>query len=394
MKSLSRLTLRNAFDILGVGLVLAAVFIALYYWDPSRAYLKQALTSDEYLYDKVEPALLAQDPAAYIHVRDADAVSRIRDRAIDVIWGMDGLPEEGLPDEVIRDLDKRASVPQECQERRFTKYSLTLSCEVGNYAGWDNLAGIDDLKIAVGQAYIGSVGYFRPRRANGVLVIYQHGFAGTYHAQYRYLKRLIAEGYTVAATNVPWYGDNICRTEEARSWCDVSAGVFDVPLPLRVYFTPLAKTINFALRDGRVRHVAIVGFSGGAWIASVMAAVDTRIGRSYPVAGVIPFYMRRAKEWPPNQFYAPLMEAASMLDLFILGGSGPGRRQIQFFNRFDRCCYNGPRPLQYEDAVQTAVQITGDGAFDVVLDETHARHKISRWAFERILKDLQRPWGQ
>ncbi|MCG8512002.1 MAG: hypothetical protein MI741_22535, partial [Rhodospirillales bacterium] len=181
---------------------------------------------------------------------------------------------------------------------------------------------------------------------------------------------------------------------EQSLWCEVAAGVFSVPYPLRVFFSPLAEAINFALREGHVRHVSMVGFSGGAWITSVMAAVDPRIARSYPVAGVMPFYLRRDKEWPPNQVYPPLMEAAGMLDLFVLGASGVGRRQVQFFNRYDRCCYSGLRPLLYEEAVQAAVRQSGGGVFDVVIDETHARHKVSRWAFERIVTDLQQPWDQ
>ena len=216
---------------------------------------------------------------------------------------------------------------------------------------------------------------------------------GTYHAQYRHIQRLVAAGFTVAAANLPKYGDNQCEGPEKSSWCAVAEGVFSVPHPMKVFFSPLAEAINFALSQGRISHAAMIGLSGGAWITAVMSAVDTRIGRSYPVAGVMPFYMRRDKEWPANQVYPPLMETAGMLDLFVLGGSGAGRRQVQFFNRYDRCCYNGLRPLVYEEDVQEAVRESGGGAFDVVIDETHARHKVSRWAFRRIVEDLLRPWN-
>ena len=385
---------QNFLDILGVVFLFAAVVIALYYWDPTRVYFKRITVADEYLYGAVEPRFLAPDPAEILRVRDEITLSKVRGNAIQVIWGRDGLPAEDGPDEIVRDIDKREDLSPECAAQQFNGLALRLRCEVGNYVDWENLSGIDELRIAVGPAYVASVAFFRPRRANGILVIYQNGYASTYHAQHRYLERLVARGYSVAATNLVNYGDNMCSGEEASRWCRVSAGDFDVPHPLRVYFTPLVKTINHALTDGRIRHVAMVGFSAGAWVSAVMSAVDTRIERSYPVAGVIPFYMRKRKEWPPLTRYQPLMDAAGMLDFFVAGASGPGRRQVQFFNRYDRCCYNGLRSLVYEKAVQAAVRESGGGSFDVVIDETHARHKISRWTFDRILRDLELPWGQ
>ena len=92
-----------------------------------------------------------------------------------------------------------------------------------------------------------------------------------------------------------------------------------------------------------------------------------------------------------------MFEAASILDQFILGasdaGNGPARRQVQFFNKFDRCCYAGERALIYEQAVAGSVGAMESGSFDVVIDETHPRHKLSRWVFNKILADLRQPDG-
>lgn len=389
---------RNAFDALGGVLVLAACLSALYYWDPTRALFKRLVAADETLYETVDPQFRDQDSMALVHVRDVGSLAEIRRQVIEVIWGETGLPVQELPDQVVRDVDKRRDAEVKCPSGQFEPLLKKLRCEVGNYAGWDNLAGVDDLRVsirsdAVGSTYDSSIAYFRPRNANGTLVIYQHGYAGTYHAQHRNLERLVAAGFTVAATNLASYGDNNCPEKNQEPWCLVSSGTFVVPFPLRVHFTPLVRTINFALREGVIRDVAVIGFSGGAWIAAVMAAVDARITRSYPVAGVMPAYLRRSKEWAPLQNYPSLSRAASLLDLFVLGGGGPGRRQIQIFNRYDRCCYNGTRPLLYEKAVEKAVRESGGGGFDVVIDETHARHKISRWAFACILEDLKQPRG-
>lgn len=393
-----KMLVRKALDALGGALVFAACASALYYWDPSRALLKRMTAGDRNLYEVVDPRLREQDPAALIHVRDAGSLLQTRQKAIEAVWGEGGLPVGVFPDQVIRDVDKRPPAEVECPSGPYEELLRKLDCEAGNYRGWTNLAGIDDLRVSIGSpsvpsVYVASVAYFRPLRPNGTLVVYQNGYASTYHAQYRYLERLVAAGFTVAAANLANYGDNNCPKPEQQPWCAVSAGAFDVPLPLRVHFTPLVSAVNFAFREGSVREVAMVGFSGGAWIAAVMAALDPRIRTSYPVAGVMPAYLRRAKENPPHQDFSQLVKAAGMLDLFVLGATGPGRRQVQFFNRYDRCCYNGVRPLLYVDAVRKAVRDSGGGAFDVKIDESHARHKVSRWTFEHIVADLDRAEG-
>ena len=392
-KSDLRRMLVNGLHGIGVVFLCAACLTALYYWDPTRVVFKRFTAESQTVYETVAPRFLTPDPASFIHIGNRDSAKSARTKVIEVVWGRAGVPVGEMPDAIVRDLDKREELPEGCNEGRLIETMLKLGCEVKKYTDWENLAGVDELRVKFGPEYVVSIGYFRPQRANGTLVVYQHGFAGTYHAQWRYLERLIAEGYTVAANNMDRYGDNVCGSEDALRWCAPSAGKFEVPFPMRIYFTPITKTINYALQNDGIQHVAMIGFSGGAWIAAVMAAIDRRIERSYPVAGVMPFHMRREKEWPPNQVYPPLMEVADMLDLFVLGASGDGRRQVQFFNRYDRCCYNGPRPLVYEEAVQAAVQRTGGGSFDVVIDETHARHKVSRWTFNRILWDLGALWN-
>jgi len=64
---------------------------------------------------------------------------------------------------------------------------------------------------------------------------------------------------------------------------------------------------------------------------------------------------------------------------------------LQVFNRFDRCCYSNTKGKLYEKAVKDAARLAGGGQFDVLIDETHARHKISDYAMETILKDMARP---
>ena len=134
----------------------------------------------------------------------------------------------------------------------------------------------------------------------------------------------------------------------------------------------------------------MVGFSAGAWVTVLAAAVDPRIRRSYPVAGVLPVYLRRDRETAPPQLDPTLLETVGYPDLFVLGAAGPDRAQVQIFNRFDRCCFAGTRGKLFESAIQEAISEIGAGRFMVLIDETHARHKISDFAIRVILSDMER----
>jgi hypothetical protein len=89
--------------------------------------------------------------------------------------------------------------------------------------------------------------------------------------------------------------------------------------------------------------------------------------------------------------YGPMVRAASYLDMYVLATDRPGRRQIQVFNRYDRCCYRNTKALLYLDAVREAVSAIDGGKFDVLIDETHTDHKISDQAMGLILADMALP---
>ena len=165
-----------------------------------------------------------------------------------------------------------------------------------------------------------------------------------------------------------------------------------IELPLRYHFEPLVVGVNHALRVGEYKAVHMVGFSAGAFFTTVMAAIDERIDKSYPIAGVYPIYLREGAEIQPElaSYYPPLLAMASYLDLFVLGASGAGRRQFQIFNRYDRCCYNNTKGKLYESVVADAVRGIGvGGGFAVLIDESHADHRISEAALEAVLADME-----
>ena len=354
----------------------AAFLTFLYYWDPTRLVWKRWMASSPTLYEEVDPRLLAVDPADFITVRSEEALARTRQALIQAIWGRADLPPFPGPATIER-VYPAPSNAASCPLLQ-DKLARRLDCNLDLYRDTANLAAIDRLAFRITDQYVSIAGHFIPRSGNGKVVIYQHGYAGTYHDQWRHIARLVAEGYAVLALNLPAYGENA-----------IPAAVMDEADP-RIFIDPALAAAHYATERLHYRAVAMLGLSAGAWVTVMAAAVEPEIIQSYAVAGVLPVYLRREKETAPPQLDSRLLQAADYLDIYVLGTSGVGRSQMQIFNRFDRCCFAGPRGLVYEEAVQEAVAATGAGRFQVILDETHARHKISAFAMDHILTDLAR----
>lgn len=75
--------------------------------------------------------------------------------------------------------------------------------------------------------------------------------------------------------------------------------------------------------------------------------------------------------------------------MYVMRSSGPNRRGVQILNQFDPCCYAATGALDYMDVVKNAVARIGPGSYELLVDSTHDEHKISQWALEKILEDLE-----
>jgi hypothetical protein len=143
----------------------------------------------------------------------------------------------------------------------------------------------------------------------------------------------------------------------------------------------------------------MVGLSGGGWTTTVYAALDPSIRCSVPIAGSIPLYLRSGGSVGDREQFDPgFYRLAGYPDLYILGASGAGRRQIQILARRDDCCFGEaqhdarkvgaayePAMRAYEGRVQAGLRGTGRGEFRLVIDETAPSHMISHHAIEEVL---------
>ena len=351
------------------GLLSYGGYYLTHYVDWVRVYYKRFKAENSYVFDEIEPSLKKTEPARLIRIRSSDSASRIRRDLIGAIWGPSGRPKTIMPE----------TVPDPPPD---------------GIRQLQGLQTVDTYKIPVDLGYAAFIYLLKPAAPNGRLVIYQHGYAGTVERNMAPLfERLLAEGYTVAASNYPEYGRNRFPylNLERFGWYSLSHDrVVSVhPRPIRFYVEPIIVLLD-AMQD-RYEQIDMAGFSAGGWIATLAASVDPRIRKTMTVAGGYPLYLRLVnfhRESPVPQYHQPLLQAANYLEMYVLAAEGESRSLTQIFNRYDRCCYRNTYVRLYEPAVRDAVKAVGQGRFQAYIDETHADHKVSDWAVERIIETL------
>jgi pimeloyl-ACP methyl ester carboxylesterase len=359
-------------------LVIVGTMWGIAYWavnmggyQPARIAWKRLRAASVYTYDEIDPRFLQVDPRSLITIRTRDDVPAKRDALIAAVFGPGGYPSARRPDRIERNI----AMP-----------------ELGTI---ESLEAIDRLDVRMDLDIVKPSFLMRPKRPNGTLVLYQHGYAGTFIQVRDKLQVLLDKGYTVLAMNLLSYDANgwaFQKNIPGVGW--IYVGPHDLPSfvdnALRFWFEPAVAAMNYALATGGFQHVYMIGFSMGGWMTQILSAMAPQIERSYSIAGGYPLYLRSQEpnELPPPVLFGPLVRAASYLDMYVLAADRPGRRQVQIFNRYDRCCYRNKKGLLYEAAVVDAIAKIGGGYFDVDIDETHADHKISDRSMAFVLNDM------
>lgn len=295
-----------------------------------------------------------------------------RRQMIDFLWGDEGLPLLDKPDSIITGF----------YDPRFSSL--------------ENLKSLDQIIINM-DFMINSIAYlFHPKQSNSQLIIYHHGHLEGFFLGLDTIRFFLRHGYTVAAFSMPLHGMNSRPSIQVHGESIALTEHGDFKLlesatysPLKFFLDPIVVFLDYALAEHAYDQVAMVGLSGGGWTATLAAALDTRIERSYPVAGTQPLYFEAGRDY--EQEDSRLYDLVNYLELYVLGTYGGERRQIQVLNEYDPCCFSGTNHLLYQDEVARTAQRVGNGDFRVFLDSTHREHKISSAALWVILKDLQSP---
>lgn len=196
---------------------------------------------------------------------------------------------------------------------------------------------------------------------NGKLAIYHSGHKETVLEGGRHtIRAMLTAGFDVLALSMP--------AEPHNRFANTAR-------PLRPFLEPVALSLNYALARTPYTEVVMAGLSGGGWTTVVYAALDTRIDRSYPIAGSWPFYLRKLRADSAGDFEQQLPGLdVGYLDLYLLAAS-EGREQLQIFNRADPCCFSGELPLTYHAEVKRRAEELG-GTFGMVID-ANDEHTLS-----------------
>ena len=316
----------------------------------------------------------------------------------------------------------------------------TLTRNIGPLAFNANLPGIDRALAATVDRLDANIAPFdfhsvsfliHPLSSNantGRLVIYHSGhrrklteWAGGDDV----INRVLAEGFTVLVMDMPLYGWNstniAVRLPGSRGTVTIQNDPTHAPYPhddmfqkltmvlsdgavFRFFLEPVIQGVNCFLQTNPSADVTMVGISGGGWTTTMAPAVDPRIRRSFPVAGSLPLYARSfspGSGGDSEQVHPPLYleintkntngvldtaaGVASWLEIYALGGYGPGRSQVQILNLYDSCCFLGEAFKSYTNFVSSVVRNLGQGQWTFHSDTTHKRHWISSDVIDNVI---------
>lgn len=354
------------------------------------------------------PEAAGYDPSGLVRFSTPEEAEAKRQELIHFIWA-DGLPTHVQP---------KATV------------GIDSAIFTGDLAGLDGslTASVDRLDADVAPYDFHSTMYLVYPLAsvnNNRLVIFNSGHRGSGAFSYGVndaANRLLKEGFVILITDMPMFGYNNDLTVVLPNDAGTvtiekqSAGHMELFAKLsppvlrdgevfRFFLEPFVQGINYFLHvTPKAADVSFVGLSGGGWSGHVIAALDVRIRQSFPVAGSYPMYCKH-KPFPPfshdmEQDYEPLygekdtngdgitdtaVGVASWLEIYALGGYGPGRLQIQILNLYDTCCFFGDAFETYDAFVAGVVKKLGEGEWKCYSDTSHKSHVISPEALNQVI---------
>ncbi len=321
-----------------------------------------------------------------ISINTVSDLSGLRHRLIRFIWGQDSLPNR-IPDNVSPAESPMANVA--------------------------NLEKVESILIMMEAGQQTIAYHYIPRVRNNRLVIVHQGHSCETGAAGvgDVIRDLVRSQYSVLAMNMPR-----CRPGDCSADCTVAHNEMFASIhlsqgsPLKFFLEPIVICLNYFQSHGadgiRYSNFNMVGLSGGGWTTTVYAAIDPRITLSFPVAGTLPLYLRSGGSLGDMEQTLPdFYRLAGYLDLYVLGSSGAGRKQVQILNERDDCCFGVAQHKtpatykedlrSYERLVQQKLEPLGAGAFKLEIDSIAPNHMISGYASTNlILIDLNHGLGQ
>lgn len=318
-------------------------------------------TPEEYFQTEVSKLITIQDPSD---------VRRLRTKLITLLWGNPVLPSEGVD-----------SVMQNYTDER--------------YADIQSLKSISKMVVKMEFGLESHIYHFNPTVPKKHVVLYHQGHRGDFIKSKEQIRFFLDNGYPVVAFCMPLLGLNNQPTVYLERFGNLRMTTHDhlkmlkpaFGHPVKFFVEPIIRTLNYLGESGH-SSFSMVGISGGGWATTMVAAVDPRIRKSFPVAGTYPIYLRSnsQRDWGDYEQNVPeIYRTVNYPELYILGSVGENRKQLQILNQFDSCCFAGPKWETYKETIRQRVFSLGTGEFDLYSDDSHHDHRIS----ENVLNVIQ-----
>lgn len=311
--------------------------------------------SESAMFEEIAPLYSQTDVESLISIHTPEEALSLRTQLVALLWGQDGLPQR-QPDEVQQDVDDTHVEGVARVERLLVKMDFGLE--------------------AVAYHYI-------PAEANGKLVIWHEGHYDFVH--YEYVQQFIEQGYAVLTYCMPQFCENTHPLVSVPRLGEIKLDFHEYMVflqpetghPLKYFIEPVVVGLNYVQQTYDYEHIAMVGYSGGGWSTTVAAAIDPRIQSSFPVAGSYPIFLREYRDRSHYEQQLPeVYTLVNFLEMYVLGGYGEGRMQLQINNQYDPCCYAGIKGRVYEDQVSQRVAQLGEGSWALYIDP-YEEHGIS-----------------
>jgi hypothetical protein len=294
------------------------------------------------------------------------------------------------------------------------------------------LARCDRLRLAVAGVKTGPAAItvnlmayrFVPSAPNGKAVILAHGHdwvvddshaaspTNTDGGIWRAIQAYLGAGYDVTLVFMPGYTpevQGVCETNwggsgDPHNWLSVTVPYSADGSYLRFFVAMPVAVVNLYASLG-ITDVRATGYSGGGWTSQMLAVLDARPTKTYPIAGTWPNYMRDYNSpGDQEQVEQGLYARAGCLDLYALAAHN--RRQIITVNRNDTVGFGATqysntgrgariRGLTYDQAiadcsseVAAVVAAAGNGSFAFRIDDDAVMHQMSHQTIAWILADM------
>ena len=333
-------------------------------------------------FDFIDPAFWQFNVPDMIHIETPNDVETVRINIINYLWPTTGWPGSKMPQSVTTVYDPAHGINNS-----------------GWYQGLDNLslvAKIEKLDVRMDHDIYGvdwhSYAYLlHPKTSINSIIDFPSGTCGRILYPDCGSKELIdfflEHGFSIMTFYMPLYGENVPSHYDSpySSYFFCHDGVRDTlgESFIHVFLEPVFVGINYVKSQYNFLDISMAGLSGGGWTTHWCAALDTRISMSFPVAGSLPLYIMQKGAWGcyhevgidaeqgcKHMYGVNWLDGdnsiTSYLDLYIMGGYGENREEVQILNQYETIYY-GITYRTYEPYVRDIVEQLGQGDFSVYL---------------------------